>query len=367
MRAARMLLTLAVVAAAMPAAVRAQDAAPRRVLTGLEFRSLSFGAGLGTKSVSELVLPVGLVWAPSSRLSVDLGTRFARASRSDEAGATATITGLTDTQVRASFALRPDVAVLTLAANLPTGKASLSAEELAVAGAIASDLIPFPVSSFGSGFNVTTGIAVAVPVSGWAVGVGGSYRMSSAFEPLADTGLSYKAGGEVRLRVGLDRLVGQGRVALGFTYSSFATDEFGGSEVFRPGPRYIGQAAFSVPVGNLGLSLYAWDLYRTAGSVPASQVSTDKQNVLTVGAGATVTRGRNVLRPSVEFRRHTQGAASLEPAGTMLSFGARYQMVLTERLTIVPALRFDTGNIANNGTDVSYTGFSVALTARSAW
>ena len=89
--------------------------------------------------------------------------------------------------------------------------------------------------------------------------------------------------------------------------------------------------------------------------------------VLTVGAGATLTRGRNVLRPSVEYRRHTEGTASLEPAGTMLSFGARYQMVLSDRLAIVPALRFDTGNIANNGTDVAYTGFSVALTARSAW
>lgn len=359
----RPLMALAVLAAALAPAAAAQG---RRVLvSGFEFRTLSFDAGLGAKSVSEMVVPIGIVWPISRRLTMDVGTRFAQAKREDEDGTSGTLSGLTDLQVRAVVQVVPDRVLFTVAANLPTGKTELKGEELAVAGVIASDFLPFPVSSLGNGTNVTTGVALALPVAGWAIGLAGSYRVSGSFTPLADTNLSYQAGAEMRLRVGLDRVLGQGRVSLGFTYSSFATDEFAGLEALSPGNRYIGQASWSFPIGNAGVSLYAWDLYRSAGEIPINGVTTEKQNVMALGSAVSFQMGRSQLRPSVEYRRHTLGMDKLEAAGTLLSLGARLQMPLGERLTLLPALRFDTGNIANNGTDVSFKGFSAAVGLRA--
>lgn len=348
-----------------PLGLRGQESR-RMLFTGAEYRTLSFDAGLGTKSVSEMVVPIGLIIPLSSRVTVDVGTRLARAERTDEADSSGTITGLTDLQARAVYQLLPDVALVTVSANLPTGKTKLTSEELAVAGAIASDLLPFPVSNFGSGASVTTGLAVAVPVAGWALGLAGSYRMSGSYTPLAGVDSSYKPGAEVRFRAGVDRVVGQGRLSLGFTYSTFSTDEFGGSGVLRPGKRYIGQAAVSLPVGNMGLSFYAWDLYRAAGTVPVNGLTTQKQNLMTFGAGAAIQMGRNVLRPSVEYRIFGEAEAdtSLVRAGTLLSLGARYQMAAGETVSLIPSVRFDTGSIPNGGVDVGYRGFSIGLALR---
>jgi hypothetical protein len=360
---------LGVGAAAVP--LGAQDFTRAAVFTGFEMRSLSFDSGLGVQSISQVAVPLGVVLPLSRRITLDVGTRFARSTLEDDSGVASTLSGLTDLQARAVVQLVPDVALFTLTANLPTGKTELTADELLVTGAIASDLLPFPVSSYGSGTSVTTGLALAIPVAGFAVGLAGSYRYSSGYTPLADTAADYRTGGEARLRFGLDRLIGQGRLSLGFTYSSFATDEFGGNEVFQPGNRYITQGSLSIPIGNMGLSLYAWDLYRDQGDIPINGSVTEKQNVLALGAGASIQMGRNSLRPLVEYRRHTAsdpgaGVASLEPAGTLLSLGLRYQMLLGERWSLLPGARFDTGNIVGDaGNDVAYRGFSVAVSMRA--
>ena len=367
----RRTVLIVAVAAAVPISARAQGGAASGITfySGFEARSVSFKSGLGLKSATEYAVPLGAVWTVSPRLSLDLGVRYASATRGPEATdqADATVSGLGDTQVRAVYQIVPDVLVFTLAANLPTGKTKLTDDELIAAGVVASDLIPFPAPSFGSGANATTGIAAAGSFAGWAVGVGGSYRLSGSFTPIASRDTAYKPGAELRLRVGADRVIGQGRVSLGFTYSSFSEDEFGGAGIFRPGRRYISQASWSFPVGNLGVSLYAWDLYRNAGTVALSGSRTEKQNVLTAGAALSVRFGRSVLRPQVEFRQHTIGETSLEKAGQLLSLSARYQMPLGQALTLSPTLRYDVGNVVNAiGDPVSFTGWGLSLGLRAA-
>ena len=370
MNAARRRAALAAaMVAAFPVAAFAQGDLPvgrLRFLTGFEMRSVSFDAGLGVKTISEMAVPLGVMYNPSTRLAFDLGIRYASATRtpSDTAAAKGTVKGPTDLQVRGVFQVIPDAVVLTLAANVPTGKTKLTADELPAAGAVASELIPFPVTSFGTGPNVTTGLAVAVPVAGWAVGLAGAYRLSGAYTPMATIDSSYTPGGEMRFRVGADRVVGQGRVSLGFTYSSFSQDEFGGANIFQPGKRYISQVAWSFPLGNLGLSLYAWDLYRTSGTVLLSRSATEKQNVLTAGLAASLQMGRSVLRPQVEFRKHTAGVDQLEAAGQLLSLSARLSLPLSEALSLTPAVRFDTGNIVSGAT-YGFTGWGLSMGIRA--
>jgi hypothetical protein len=338
--------------------------------TGAEGRGLTFQSGLGVKSISEIAIPFVVVWPASPSLSFDVGGRYASVSYTADSGKS-TISGLTDVQARGVYQIVPDIAVFTVSVNVPTGKTELSSAQVPAAGAIASDMIPFPVSNFGSGFNVTSGLALAVPVGGWALGAAGSYRVNGNFTPLAplpdSAAVPYKAGGEFRVRVGADHIVGQSRISLGVTVSTFGEDDYGGSPAFQSGTRFITQGSWSFPIGNAGMAVYAWDLYRAAGSEPITGTATQKRNVVTVGVAGSFQTGASVLRPMVEFRNQSLGAGTMSAAGRMFSLGARYQLPLGESLMLVPLARFDAGSVVNQVTSqsVSFTGWDVGVTLRA--
>lgn len=361
-------LTACAIALLIPVALEAQSG---RASTGFEFRTLSADSGLGAKTVRQMAVPFGVVVPLSSRLQVDAGAWYAQAERTDDAGITSTLSGLTDVQARAVYELVPDALIFTLATSLPTGHATLEGGELGVAGIIASDLIPFPVSNFGSGFSLTSGLAFAMPVGTWALGLAGSYRVNGEYQPIADNSSMYKPGGEMRLRLGVDRLLGQGRMSAGFTYSTFSTDEFGGSGAYRSGARYIPQLSFSVPMGNSTLALYAWDVYRGSGEFLIDTVQAPKQNTLTVGAVLAIRTGRSVLRPSIEFRKGWEGSATatgMEDAGTLFLAGLRYQIPLGQRMTLIPSFRFDTGSVpGTTGTSIGLSGITAGITLSTEW
>ena len=72
------------------------------------------------ETVSELAIPVFVSVPAGSRLSLDLGTAYARAHVTSGADHS-DIAGLTDVQLRAQYTLGSDLVVLTGGVNLPTG------------------------------------------------------------------------------------------------------------------------------------------------------------------------------------------------------------------------------------------------------
>lgn len=347
----------------VPVVLEAQDPSRARVVTGAEFYTMSFDPGTGTKSMREMVVPVGLVLPISPRFSLDVGTYVVSVERQDENGATATISGLTDVIVRGGYQLRQDFATLTFGMSIPTGQGTLTRDQLLAAGTVASDLIPFPVTSFGAGFTATTGLAIAVPAGAWAIGLAGSYRYNASYDPIApDTAdpnpPSLTPGSEFRVRLGLDRLVGQGRLTAGVTYSTFSQDEFGADRA-SPGPRIITQLSWNLPLGNNSASLYVWDVYRGAGDATTSLPSI-KQNTIAVGVVGGFRMGRGTLRPALEFRSQSTQSDTGDESGTLIGVGAKYQWQVGSRMTVIPGARFDTGTIA----DIGFTGLSGSLGLR---
>ena len=330
---------------------------------GAEFRSVSYGTGFDAKSVSEIAFPIGFAYPASSRLTLDAGTYFVSAQRTDASDSKTSLSGLTDVVLRGAYQLKPDVAVLTVAVNLPTGQSTINLNQALLANALASDLVPFPVASFGTGFSLTTGVALAKPAGAWAIGFAGSYRYSGSYQPLSDTNstATLKPGSEFRVRLGADRLVGQGRLSLGATFSTFSDDEYG-AKIANPGRRFIPQATWTTPLGlNNSLAVYAWDLYR---QVTDTSQASNHLNTITLGAMLSLRAGaRNVFRPQLEFR--TSGGLT---SGHVIGLSARYQMVAGERFTVIPAVRLDLGSVATGtGTTASLTGFGASLTLRSSF
>src|SRR5712692_4314029 len=231
---------VALVAAVAPPRLGAQasDALYDRfnALSGWDFRRYSFDPGVGIKSISQWNLPLVLVTPVGRSLSVDLTSYLVSGRVETYAGTKETLSGLTDTQLRLLYTLRRDRAVASLSFNLPTGQHSLSTGGFQVSGAVGSNYLSFPVSSFGTAFGMTGGLAYAQRVGEWNLGVSGSLRYLGSFAPFSNDTLTYSPGLEGRVRAGADRLLGQkARLLLGITVSSFSTDVYSGSNAVLSG------------------------------------------------------------------------------------------------------------------------------------
>jgi len=367
-------LSALVAAAAAFSAVRALAQTTMDAQAGAEYRSVTYGAGLGYSALKEFAVPFGIAMPVGQRLNLDAGTYYVSAQRTDASGSQQTINGLTDLIVRGAYQLKPDVAVFTFAVSLPTGKKTLSSEQRQVASVMATDLVPFPVTNFGTGFSVTTGLAWATPVGPWALGLAGSFRYNASYLPSSDSlqdTVTLRPGAEMRFRIGADRIIGQGRLSLGVTYSSFANDEFG-SQSQSPGTRLIPQFSWSAPFGaNNSLVFYGWDVYRNVDETASSNAGV-KQNTVALGAMASLHSGtRNALRPQLEVRHGWQGPGGLKNAGTLVGLGLRYSMATGERMTLTPGLRLDLGSLATNNASgpasANVTGLSFSITARTSF
>ena len=335
-------------------------------LTGFEFQRYGFKDSIGTNRVtaaSQWSIPLVVVAPIGRRMSLDVTTHLAHNSVTGDT--TRTFTGLTDTQLRLLYTLGRDRAVATVSVNLPTGKRSFSTSEFTVASSMSSPFLSFPVSSLGTGFGVTGGLAYTVPTGGWNIGFAGSVRYASSYRPFSDQPVTYNPGLEGRLRIGADRIIGQrSRLLIGATYSTFSIDQFSGSGIvngwFNPGPRFIVDAGYGYTWGRTTLAFGVWNYYRAAGSDGAGPSTDVKENVfnaeLRVGQQLTP---RLVLEPLVGFRQWNPGAIR---GGRLYSFGLNARLGISDRVSgqatarLSPGWVFDPGN---GRVDLTATGISV--------
>lgn len=338
-------------------------------LGGFEFQRYHFTDSIGTtgtrvSSVSQWSTPLVLVAPIGRQMSVDMTTHVVHNSVSGSAGRD--YTGLTDTQLRLLYTLRQDRAVASLSVNLPTGKHSFSTDSFSVSSAVTSPFLSFPVSSIGSGFGVTGGLAYTIPTGGWNLGVAASVRYVSSYEPFTDQPITYNPGLEGRLRLGMDRLLGErGRMLVGATYSTFSTDQFSGSGIvsgwFNPGPRVIVDAGYAYSWGRTTLLVSGWDFYRAAGSNNGTQSSDTKENVfnaeLRVGQQLSP---RLQLEPLVGFRQWSPGSIR---GGRLYSFGANARIGLNDQFSATVTGRYATGWVIS-GTKSDLTGTAVSVLVR---
>ena len=328
-------------------------------VSGFEFQRYGAGHGLPFQSVSQWNLPLVIVAPLGRQMSLDVTTHLAHSRVTDSLGTTINFTGLSDTQLRLLYTLGRDRAVASLSVNLPTGKRSLSTTQFGLANAMGSNFLSFPVSGLGTSFGVTGGLAYAVPAGAWNLGLAGSVRYQSTYEPVRDslTTLSYNPGLEARLRLGADRLVGErARLLLGFTFSSFSTDQFSGgtqgSPSFNPGSRLIGELGYAYNWGQTTLTLGTWDFYRLAGSSNAVTTEKDENIFNTELRLARQLSPRVVIEPLVGYRYWNLG-------GHLYSVGLNGRFGLSDSFSGIASARISPGSV--DGTHVTGLGLSLLL------
>ena len=348
-------------------ALSAQSFRDASLRTGPQFHSYSLKAPLNEK-ISQIAIPVFVIVPLMSALSLDFGTSYAMVTHErttidgsgNETVTTSELTGLTDTQVRAHYAIGQDFVVLTGGVNVPTGSATVEPSELDAATRIGSDFLTFPVSGFGSGLGFTGGVAVARPMGAWNFGFGASMRASTEYEPFRDaagTPLKFTPGPEYRARLGMDRPYGTGRFSLGLTYSKFGDDK-ANAITYNTGDRYIGQFALSNSVGesDVDYSFVLWNLYRSTGTQIDGGAS-PSGNITNASLSFGVRGPKDIgVEPSIETRLWTEQGSKSSYMGT---FGLRFY-VDQGGWSIVPGAGFSVGSMQV----ATLTGFKATLGMR---
>lgn len=325
------------------------------------------------ETISQVAVPLFISMPVSERLTFDVGTSYAR-SRVVAGSTTSEISGLTDTQVRGNLTLGSDFVVLTAGLNLPTGTSSVTLDQFAAAGLIGNDFLAFPISNMGTGFAVTGGVAVARPVGDWNLGVGGAVRRSTSYEPFDIPGqtLRFQPGNEYRARVGVDRPVGAGRIALGLTYSAFGKDDVGGS-VYNTGDRVIAQGVYSAPMPGHELTIAAYNVFRAPGSY-ASGEPTGRENIANLFASVGLNALGTIVEPSVELRHWLQNVpatttgTTTTPARSQSSvlgtLGVRTRVTVAG-VRVFPSVGYTGGSLATaDGAHAGLTGFRAQVAMR---
>jgi len=329
--------------------------------TGPIFEAYSFGAGLAFKSVSELTVPV-TASHQFGRLSLDIAGAYASATVRAEDGSESSMSGLTDTDVRATLAIVPGRLLVTFVGTLPTGTKALPDTTLPLFSILATDLFDFTTPSFGSGGGVTRGIATATRWGSWAVGGGASLRYSGSYEAVEGGG-ELKPGNEARARIGAEGPLGGGnymRVALLYTLTQH--DELSGGSPSVSGDRFLFYSHVSMPLGRSSLSLYGFDMYRMRprkfNTTATSVIEVPRGNVFCLGARVEHPLSpRATLAPSVELRHElTEQDSSLTQLGLIVRPGLDLRYRLSGPAALVLQAQVPVGYLKDEGSTFSLVG-----------
>ena len=323
---------------------------------------------VGIERLSLLTVP----WAarvPLSRgVAVQLGGNYAIGQLVRADGGQAEIAGLTDTDVRLFVSFRQNRVLLSAGYTLPTGHSSHTAEESEVAGAIASDLLPFRVSNWGGGGGPRADAAFTLPIGAVAAALTIGYGYMSDFEPLEGDERAYRPGNEFALGVTLAADVGRtGRVSLQGAMRSYSDDQLAAQNLYRSGNRYQALASYAFAAGRTASGVtYAGVQHREKGTVLLNDLASlgepASQDLLLGGLGFRLPRGRAVLLPGLDGRvfRSADGVGQ----GYSLGIGTSAELPVGA-VRLVPLLRLRLGHlIVRDGTESGFYGFEGALTIR---
>ena len=331
------------------------------------------------ETISELAVPVFVSIPFGSRFTFDVGTSYARAKVTT--GSTLSeINGLTDTQLRGNLTLGTDFVVITGGVNLPTGRSSVTLDQLTAAGRIGSDFLAFPISNMGTGLATTGGIAIARPFGDWNFGFGGAVRRSSTYDPYNVPGptLRFTPGDEYRARVGVDRGLNNGRLSLGLTYSAFGKDDAGGS-VYNTGNRLIAQAVVTNSISGADVTLAGYNVFRAPGQY-ASGDPAGRENIANGYLGIGLHMLGTLVEPSIEGRHWLQNIPGVTSGSTTTAdrsqssylgtFGLRTRIGVGG-LAAFPSVGYTIGQLAtldaqSTPVHADFTGFRAQLAIRVA-
>ena len=235
-------LALPCAPAALPAQERILGA--HAVAAAMSFERVTFsGAGLAQPGfagaagaritdVQQLTMPLSAATPLGRGWRADVTSLYASGRVTYTEGGvvrTSALAGVSDTRVRATGPLLRDGVVVTLGANLPTGRASLTPEEFSALRVLAAPALGLGSAAVGSGPSGTVGVVVTRPAGAWSLAAGASYEYRGQYQPIAAISAGapsadFKPGAVARASLAADRTIGEQRLSVAAAVDLFAED-----------------------------------------------------------------------------------------------------------------------------------------------
>ena len=316
------------------------------------------------ESVSLTAFPFSGTARFNPRLSFSVSGTWAEGSLVDPQRGELTISGPTDTQLSLTMAGRGGATSVSAIMLLPTGLETQDLDESRVAGAVASELLPFAISNWGTGGGAGVSVSTAHAVGGLGVGLSASYVVRREFTPLEDLTFAYRPGNVLRLAAAVDGTLGASmKGALRLTVHRHEDDAADDANLFRAGNRVelLGSLGFPVGATSTGL-IYGIIHKRERGTFLSSDGELASQDLILAGGGLRSRVGSWVLQPRVEARlfRREDGVEQ----GYDVGAGIDAEIPVGGTM-VVPSIRAHLGNLeVREGVETGFTGLEFGLALR---
>jgi hypothetical protein len=317
-----------------------------RAVVGGYFESYEFldRSVVGLERVSLITVPFAARAPVIDRVGIELRGTFAHATAAYADGTDVSLSGPTDTELRANVAVIPERLTLSAGVLLPTGNSTHTLDEAALAGLVAADLLPFRISNWGAGGGFGLASTFTMPAGDFALGLTAGYTIGREFEPAAEEEIAYRPGDELRVRLAVERPIGNS-AKMSFLVGTqlYREDEFAGTSVYQPGNRVEGVGSLSFAVGPEAAGIvYAGVQHRGVSTLVANDLETPAQDLVLVGGGLRVPSGILTLVPALDLRifRREDGVGQ----GHLASLGAGLEWPLG-RVVAIPSLKARFGEV----------------------
>lgn len=350
----------------------AQDALPPRagsVFTGgsgAVFQSFRFSnqSRTGFESISVLSVPAGARAALGSRMRLEVRADWAQAILTRDDGTDVTIEGLTDTRIGLSAELVPGILTATAVGILPTGQDGFDQDQLELAGAIASDLLPFRISHWGAGGGGGIFLTTVHSFGLTGIGLDVGYQRSGEFVVDEASAGAYRPGDQLQVTAAVDRVVGgAGKLTLRLDGSFYQDGELDGVNVFRSGTRLGAVASYSYPLGpaSSGL-LYGGYRHRSEGTFLVDLDPRPSQGTAVAGAAIRTPGLGGVLTPSVDLRALRRDDGVDQGWGAGIGSSGEWG---SSAFTVIPSARFRFGSVGvREDVTSGFLGFDLSMQLR---
>ncbi|OGU17808.1 MAG: hypothetical protein A3K13_09300 [Gemmatimonadetes bacterium RIFCSPLOWO2_12_FULL_68_9] len=344
--------------------------------TAVLYESYNFDTLLVFDRVSEMTVPFGLSYNLGRLGNIALSSGYARVDlrSTDTTLGDQQLSGLLDTEARLSVNLVPGKLVMLVTGAVPTGIKTVQQKELAILGALSSDVVGFAASNLGSGGNVGGGLVGAFPLGRWAAGFGATFRQPMGYAPVLGEDEQLKPGSEIRLRAGLEGPLARRtyvRTAAILARTSKDRIAFAGADSTRNGVgnRLITYLSVNQGIRSFSLTAYVFDVLRGDPQMEPTAVGAavlPRGNVLALGGRLDVPLGgATTVTPNAEWRASDAApndtTTALERLGTSLRYGVDVRHRLTRSMAVVFQGAGTSGYIVQAGDRVNLSGYRVGL------
>jgi hypothetical protein len=317
---------------ALPVGAQERLVGTKLAAAGASYESISFGgeglpqaafSGLDSvrvQRVRQFTLPLTAAVPLAGGWRLDVTTLYSSGSvtyrdrSANGVSRTAALSGISDLRLRATGRVFRDALIITLGANAPTGRTTLSPAEFSALRVLSSPALGMGSTPVGAGPSGTLGVVAPQQLGSWQMAYGASLEMRGRYQPIAaltagSASADFRPGGVVRASVTGDRLVGPHRLIVAMAADVFATDRLIGpvagdasgasrtEATVQLGPVYSVDAQMQLAVPHIR-EVLVYSAYRWRAPFARDGITVERSSGQYLETGA---RGARYMGPGRDF------------------------------------------------------------------